>query len=103
MIAALTFRISVICYTFFLLLTIVVPTAAPPLTNNRAIHKARLLVSPVCGLLSDVPGLVLAGFYSRAAMASSIAFAIASTSLCSVMFLSRTTALTAVSTAEKSL
>ena len=64
---------------FFFLLTTVVPMAAQPLMNNRAIHKARLLVSPVCGLLSDVPGLVLAGFFSRAAMASSIAFAILST------------------------
>ena len=54
--------------------TSVVPLAAPPLMNNRAIHKARLLVSPVCGLLSDVPGLVLAGFFSRAAIASSIAY-----------------------------
>ena len=88
---------------FFFLLTTVVPMAAPPLTNSRAIHKARLLVSPVCGLLSDVPGLVLAGFFSRAAIASSIAFAILSTSDCSVIFLPRTTALTAVSTAEKSL
>ena len=34
---------------FFFLLTIVVPMAAPPLTNSRAIHKARLLVSPVLG------------------------------------------------------
>ena len=88
---------------FFFLLTTVVPMAAPPLMNNRAIHKARLLVSPVCGLLSDVPGLVLAGFFSRAAIASSIAFAILSTSDCSVIFLPRTTALTAVSTPEKSL
>ena len=41
--------------------------------------------------------------YCRAAMASSIAFAILSTSDCSVTFLSRTTAFTADSTAEKSL
>ena len=41
--------------------------------------------------------------YCRAAMASSIAFAIASTSVCSVIFLSRTTALTAASTPVKSL
>jgi len=88
---------------FFFLLTTVVPMAAPPLMNNRAIHKARLLVSPVCGLLSDVPGLVLAGFFSRAAIASSIAFAILSTSDCSVIFLPRTTELTAASTAVKSL
>ena len=88
---------------FFFLLTTVVPIAAPPLANNRAIHKAKLLVSPVWGLLSDVPGLVLAGFFSRAAIASSIAFAILSTSDCSVIFLPRTTALTAASTPEKSL
>ena len=47
---------------FFFLLTTVVPMAAPPLTNSKAIHNARLLVSPVCGPLSDVPSLVLAGF-----------------------------------------
>ena len=88
---------------FFFLLTTVVPMAAQPLMNNRAIHSARLLVSPVCGLLSDVPGLVLAGFYCRAAIASSIAFAIASTSLCSVRFLPRVTAFTAASTPVKSL
>ena len=34
---------------FFFLLTTVVPIAAPPLTNSKAIHKARLLVSPVWG------------------------------------------------------
>ena len=34
---------------FFFLLTTVVPMAVPPLTNSRAIHKARLLVSPVLG------------------------------------------------------
>lgn len=38
---------------FFFLLTIVVPMAAPPLTNSKAIHKARLLVSPVCGDLES--------------------------------------------------
>ena len=38
---------------FFFLLTTVVPMAAPPLTNSRAIHSARLLVSPVFRLLSD--------------------------------------------------
>ena len=43
---------------FFFLLTTVVPMAAPPLMNNRAIHRTILLVSPVCGFLSDVPGLV---------------------------------------------
>ena len=32
---------------FFFLLATVIPMAAPPLMNNRAIHKARLLVSPV--------------------------------------------------------
>ena len=47
---------------FFFLLTTVVPMAAPPLTNSRTIHNARLLVSPVFRLLSDVPSLVLAGF-----------------------------------------
>ena len=88
---------------FFFLLTTVVSMAVPPLMNNRAIHSARLLVSPVWGLLSDVPGLVLAGFFSRAAIASSIVFAILSTSDCSVIFLPRTTALTAASTPEKSL
>ena len=65
---------------FFFLLTAVVPITAPPLTNSRANHKARLLVSPVRGPLSDAPALVLAGFFSRAAMASSISFAILSTS-----------------------
>ena len=88
---------------FFFLLATVVARVAPPLANSREIHSARLLVSPVCGLLSDVPGLVLAGFFSRAAIASSIVFAILSTSDCSVIFLPRTTALTAVSTPEKSL
>ena len=34
---------------FFFLLTTVVPMAAPPLTNSRANHKARLLLSPVSG------------------------------------------------------
>ena len=38
---------------FFFLLTIVVPIAAPPLMNNRAIHSARLLVSPVWGSLES--------------------------------------------------
>lgn len=38
---------------FFFLLTIVVPMAAPPLTNSKAIHKARLLVSPVWGSLES--------------------------------------------------
>ena len=38
---------------FFFLLTTVVPIAAPPLTNSKAIHKARLLVSPVCGDLES--------------------------------------------------
>ena len=38
---------------FFFLLTIVVPMAAPPLMNNRAIHSARLLVSPVWGSLES--------------------------------------------------
>ncbi len=71
---------------FFFLLTTVVPMAAPPLTNSKASHKAKLLESPVWGLLSDVPGLVLTGFFSRAAIASSIAFAILSTSDCSVIF-----------------
>ena len=37
---------------FFFLLTIVAPMAAPPLTNNRAIHNKRLELSPVCGDLS---------------------------------------------------
>ena len=32
---------------FFFLLTIVAPMAAPPLTNNRAIHNKRLELSPV--------------------------------------------------------
>ena len=41
------------------------------------------------------------GFSTNAAIASSMAFAIASTLSCSVMFLSRTTALIAVSTAVK--
>lgn len=40
-------------------------------------------------------------FFTNAAIASSMAFAIASTSSCSVMFLSRTTALIADSTAVK--
>ena len=39
---------------FFFLLTIVVPMAAPPLMNNRAIHSARLLVSPVLGRLTSL-------------------------------------------------
>ena len=34
------------------------PMAAPPLTNSRVIHKAKLLVSPVCRLLSDDNGAV---------------------------------------------
>ena len=38
---------------FFFLLTTVVPMAAPPLTNSKAIHKARLLVSPVWGGLES--------------------------------------------------
>ena len=76
---------------FFFLLATVVARAAPPLANSREIHSARLLVLPVSGLLSDVPGLVLAGFFSRAAIASSIVFAILSTSDCSVIFLPRTT------------
>ena len=46
---------------------------------------------------------VVAGFFTNAAIASSMAFAIASTSSCSVMFLSRTTALIADSTAVKSV
>ena len=74
-----------------------------PLTNSRTIHKARLLVSPVWRLLSSVPGLVLADFFSREAIASSIAFAILSTSDCSVIFLSRAMAFTEDSTAEKPL
>ena len=57
---------------FFFLLATVVARVAPPLANSREIHSARLLVLPVSGLLSDVPGLVLAGFFSRAAIASSI-------------------------------
>ena len=43
---------------FFFLLTIVVPMAAPPLTNSRAIHNKRLELSPVCGDLS-APGLTV--------------------------------------------
>ena len=39
---------------FFFLLTTVVPMAAPPLMNNRAIHSARLLVSPVLGRLTSL-------------------------------------------------
>ena len=50
---------------FFFLLATVVARVAPPLANSREIHSARLLVSPVCGLLSDVPGLVLAGFFLK--------------------------------------
>ena len=38
---------------FFFLLTAVVPIAAQPLTNSNASHKARLLVSPVCGDLES--------------------------------------------------
>ena len=38
---------------FFFLLTTVVPMAAPPLMNNRAIHSARLLESPVWGDLES--------------------------------------------------
>ena len=38
---------------YFFLLTTVVPTAAPPLTSSRAIHKAEPLVSPVCGDLES--------------------------------------------------
>ena len=34
---------------FFFLLTTVVPMAAPPLMNRSAIHKTRLLLSPVLG------------------------------------------------------
>ncbi|MEI3142828.1 MAG: hypothetical protein V8S77_06270 [Oscillospiraceae bacterium] len=59
---------SLACYTFDLTLTTVVPMAAPPLTNNRAIHKARLLVSPVCGLLWMF-GLVLEAFSERSSIA----------------------------------
>ena len=40
---------------FFFLLTTVVPMAAPPLINSRAIHSKRLELSPVCGDLS-APG-----------------------------------------------
>ena len=38
---------------YFFLLTTVVPTAAPPLTSSRAIHKAEPLVSPVWGDLGS--------------------------------------------------
>ena len=38
---------------FFFLLATVIPMAAPLLTNSRAIHSARLLVSPVCGDLES--------------------------------------------------
>lgn len=67
---------------FFFLLTNVVPMVTPPLANSRISHKARLLVSSVCEHLLDVPGFVLACFFSRASISSSIAFAIASTSVC---------------------
>ena len=50
---------------FFFLLATVVARVAPPLANSREIHSARLLVLPVSGLLSDVPSLVLAGFFSN--------------------------------------
>ena len=52
---------------------------------------------------ADVLGVVTTSLYCKAARASSIAFAMASTLLCSVMFLPRTTALTAASTPVKSL
>lgn len=45
-------------YIFFLLTT-VVPMAALPLMNNRAIHSARLLLSPACGELESSFGLLL--------------------------------------------
>ena len=71
-------------------------------------QTAVLLASPVAGTPvsgSPEPEGVSGGtgFFSKASMASSMAFAIASTSACSVMFLSHTTALTAASTPEKSL
>ena len=43
-----------LCYLtelFFFLLMIVMPIAAPPLTNNKVIHQPILLLSPVCGLV----------------------------------------------------
>ena len=46
-------RYSIICYAFFFLLATVIPMAAPLLTNSRAIHSARLLVSPVWGSLES--------------------------------------------------
>ncbi|MFQ9346122.1 MAG: hypothetical protein ACLR2O_12420 [Coprococcus sp.] len=45
-----TIQLSVV---FFFLFTTVVPMAAPPLTNSKASHKAKLLESPVCGDLES--------------------------------------------------
>ena len=53
-------------------MTTVVPMVAPPLTNSRAIHNARLLVPAVYGLLSYVLSLLLTGFSSRVVITSSI-------------------------------
>ena len=55
---------------FFFLLTTVVPMAAPPLMNNRAIHSARLLVSPVRGDCGSFAVTVSACLISCVALAS---------------------------------
>ena len=52
-------RVDYLLY-FFLLLKTVVPMAAPPLANSRAIHSARLLVSPVPGDLGSSSGFAAA-------------------------------------------
>ena len=53
---------------YFFLLTTVVPMAAPPLANNRAIHSARLLVSPVPGDLGSSSGFADAELLFRFAV-----------------------------------
>ena len=87
-----------------------VPAAANPTMPIKVntIQTAVLLASPVAGTPvsgSPEPEGVSGGpgYLSKASMASSMAFANASTTACSVMFLSHTTALTAASTPEKSL
>ena len=55
---------------FFFLLTTVVPMAAPPLINSRAIHKARLLVSPVGGVCGSFAVTVSALVISLIELAS---------------------------------
>ena len=98
---------------------------APAANIATVIQITVLLLSPVCGefipclpepcsveplIVPESPGVVgsvgltgISSFFSKPAIASSIACAIASTSSCCVIFLFLTTPLIAVSTPEKSL